>query len=697
MPFCKKIFFFVLLVFGLLNANPFYENNLNLQCSQDFPCPDSIKDRVTFWVAVFSKYGSDQVIFHDAKVPHRVFSTLNTDLGCIRKNNHDFQVIEQERTRVEKALHALHSTLSQKKPLSPEQDVLYDNFKGSPISDILDSAQRVRCQNGNKTRFEQGLKVYNQYKNYIEKILLEHNVSLDIQYLPFVESAYNPKAYSRVGAAGLWQIMPATARRLGLQVNASIDERFDPILATTGAAKYLKNSQEILDSYLLNLGLSSNNQLGPYIITSYNYGVGGAKKMLRDVGLDYGKVLDAYKSKRSGVAVQNFYSSFLAARYVAINRQKYFPHINEAQGNFPMVRNKFKLKEVRSAEHIAEFFNVDLDEFKQLNPVLTHRVIKGKRNIPKDTSIYLPTRLNITPAILEDYWRHPFVNKLLLEQKYKVVAGDTACGIARDFNISCKELIDENALGRRGLIRVGQIITIPSRQRPPVSTSSSARVALVEQPKVESSAPKMEPLTKDIPEQKQPSLLTTVDFIGPPLPPKLALIKEQGPMDASIEETLHAEGIGESLFIEQEKRNNTTYYSIHVETEETLGHYAEWLNLPNTASIRMLNKMSNSNIVIDEKIYLPINESTANTKIKSFENTRIDFHKSLHDRFHEHFIISELQHYTVQSGDNLTTISKKFKVPTWLIRRFNPEIKHLGLQKGESLKIPALKEKEAQD
>ncbi|HMQ10860.1 MAG TPA: transglycosylase SLT domain-containing protein [Oligoflexia bacterium] len=693
MPICKNIFFLVLLWFGVLYSNPYYETNLNLQCSQDFPCPESIKDRVTFWVAVFSKYGSDQVVFHDSKVPSRVFSTLDTDIGCIRKNNHDYHIIEKERTRVEKALYALHSTLSQKKTLSPEQEILYDNFKDSPISDILDSAQRVRCQNGNKTRFEQGLKIYNQYKNHIEKILLEHNVSLDIQYLPFVESAYNPKAYSRVGAAGLWQIMPATARRLGLQVNASIDERFDPILATIGAAKYLKNSQEILDNYLINLGFGSNNQLGPYIITSYNYGVGGAKKMLRDVGLDYGKVLEAYTSRRSGVAVQNFYSSFLAARYVAINRQKYFPHINNDQASYPMVKNKFTLKEIRSAEHITEFFNVDLEEFKQLNPVLTNGVIKGKRNIPEGTSIYLPTRLNITPAVLEDYWRHPFVDKLLLEQKYKVAAGDTACGIAREFNISCKELIDENALGRRGLIRVGQIITIPSRQRIPSVVAVSSENT--EQPKMESSAPKIEP-SENIKSVKNEAPIASVEFIGPPLPPKLAIKKEQGPMDASIEETLYAEGIGESLFIEQEKRNNVMYYSIHVESEETLGHYAEWLKLPNTASLRMLNKMPNSNIVIDEKIYLPINESQAAAKIKAFESNRIDFHKSLHDRFNEHFIITELQHYTVESGDNLSMISKKFKVPTWLIRRFNPEIKHLGLQKGESLKIPVLKEKEAE-
>ncbi|MCI5073140.1 transglycosylase SLT domain-containing protein [bacterium] len=683
-----------MLSLGSVYANPYYETNLNLQCSQDFPCPESIKDRVTFWVAVFSRYGADQVIFHDAKVPHRVFSTLNTTVGCIRKNNRDYQVIEQERSRVENALKSLYQALIKKQALSPEQTILYDNFKDSPYSDILESAKRVRCQNGNKTRFEKGLRVYNQYKNNIEKILQEHNVSQDIQYLPFVESAYNPKAYSRVGAAGLWQIMPATARRLGLKVNASIDERFDPILATIGAAKYLKNSQYILDNYLNNLGLTSNNQLGPYIITSYNYGVGGAKKMLRNVGLDYGKVLEAYKSRRSGVAVQNFYSSFLAARYVAINREKYFPHIKTNYDGMPLIKNKFQLKEVRSAEHITQFFNITLDEFKQLNPVLTHRVIKGRRNIPKDTSIYLPSSINITPALLEDYWRQPFVNKLLLEQKYKVVAGDTACGIAREFNINCKELIDENALGRRGLIRVGQILTIPSRLKP----SAPAATAIVQETKIESSAPKIEPSQKKIKDLiKKETVIAKTDFIGPPLPPKLALKKEQGPSDASIEETLHAEGIGESLFIKQEKQNNTVRYSIHVESEETLGHYAEWLNLDNTAKIRQLNKMRNSNIIIDEKIYLPINEQNASTLIKTFENMRIDFHQSLHDRFHEHYSISKLQHYTVQSGDSLSLISQKFKIPTWLIRRFNPEIKHLGLQRGESLKIPLLKEKEAQD
>ena len=77
-------------------------------------------------------------------------------------------------------------------------------------------------------------------------VLAEAGLSKDIVYLPFVESAYNPRAYSRVGAAGLWQIMPRTARTLGLQLSATIDERFDAEASTWAAARYLRQSTDSL-------------------------------------------------------------------------------------------------------------------------------------------------------------------------------------------------------------------------------------------------------------------------------------------------------------------------------------------------------------------------------------------------------------------------------------------------------------------
>ena len=79
---------------------------------------------------------------------------------------------------------------------------------------------------------------------FIEE-LLKADLPLELQYLPVIESAINPNAVSRVGACGLWQFMPATARGLGMEINSLVDERRDPRVSTKNAVRYLKQLYDI--------------------------------------------------------------------------------------------------------------------------------------------------------------------------------------------------------------------------------------------------------------------------------------------------------------------------------------------------------------------------------------------------------------------------------------------------------------------
>ncbi|MDQ7082310.1 MAG: lytic transglycosylase domain-containing protein [Aquificota bacterium] len=65
-----------------------------------------------------------------------------------------------------------------------------------------------------------------------------------VALIPKIESGYNPRAVSRKGAAGLWQLMPETARSLGLRVEGNTDERFDPVKSTKAALSYIKRLYE---------------------------------------------------------------------------------------------------------------------------------------------------------------------------------------------------------------------------------------------------------------------------------------------------------------------------------------------------------------------------------------------------------------------------------------------------------------------
>ena len=79
------------------------------------------------------------------------------------------------------------------------------------------------------------------YFPIFEDVLDAEKMPIELKYLPVIESALNPRAFSRAGASGLWQFMFSTGKMYGLDGNSLVDERRDPFKATHAAAKYLKN------------------------------------------------------------------------------------------------------------------------------------------------------------------------------------------------------------------------------------------------------------------------------------------------------------------------------------------------------------------------------------------------------------------------------------------------------------------------
>lgn len=109
------------------------------------------------------------------------------------------------------------------------------------------------------------------YFNMIDGILLKHNLPKELKYLAVIESQLKPAAISWAGAVGPWQLMPATARALGLKVSKRIDERVDYTKSTHAAAKYLKDLYEEFGDWLL-------------VIAAYNGGPGNVYSAIRKSG-----------------------------------------------------------------------------------------------------------------------------------------------------------------------------------------------------------------------------------------------------------------------------------------------------------------------------------------------------------------------------------------------------------------------------
>ncbi len=128
----------------------------------------------------------------------------------------------------------------------------------------------------------------------------------------FVESMFNPQAKSKVGAYGLWQIMPNTAKLYGLNVDENVDERGDTRRATHVAAQLLAENYRSLQSW-------------PLAINAYNSGQGTLQAAIRQLGTrDIGTIIQQFRGGVYGFASRNFYPSFLAALEVYNNYPRYF-------------------------------------------------------------------------------------------------------------------------------------------------------------------------------------------------------------------------------------------------------------------------------------------------------------------------------------------------------------------------------------
>ncbi len=452
-----------ILLFSLILASFFAHaeslpQHHNVQCGADFLCPPDLQRRVDFWVDVYALHDKNTAIFHDRDAPERIYSVVKRKGSC--GGRHTPPAIKRERTRISTLLKRIAKKKQAGEALVGEEKRIAALFAGEKPEVIRKAAKQVRCQTGNSTRFREGVRRYGEHSGKIQAALKEFGLPDGVQFLPFVESSYNPAAYSRVGAAGLWQLMPATARHLGLEVNPVLDERMDPALATLAAIRYLQKSFQALAPVAREIDPSvSKAEIFPFVITSYNYGVNGMKRAMREVGVNFVDVLEKYKSKSFQVAVKNFYASFLAARHVAMNAEQFFPDQKPAK---PVETAQFALQKPRLAKTLVSHFGISKSRLKKLNPALAKGVWQNRHLIPRGYVVNLPKKHSGSWAgKIASLAKKPADKAPHRSRRYRVRRGDSACGIARKFKVSCRKLIRENRLGRRGFIRVRQILTIP--------------------------------------------------------------------------------------------------------------------------------------------------------------------------------------------------------------------------------------------
>ncbi len=618
--------------------------------AENFPRPVELERDVQFWLKVYTDATTKQGYIHDLHNLAVVYEKIEVT-GSRTENRRLIKARKQFYADILKVL----ATGKRNNLSGDERRVLTlwntAYSEGDVDAKILSqAAASMRFQLGQSNRFRQGLIRSGEWRPYIDATFRDLNLPLELAALPHVESSFNPAAYSHVGAAGLWQFIRSTGRRY-MQIDYVVDERMDPYAATIAAAKLLQHNYNLTESW-------------PLALTAYNHGVASMRRAIKQLGTrDIAIIARQYKGRSFGFASRNFYVAFLAALEVDKNPEKYFGAINRVT---PYDYATIKLEHYLYSKDVAQALDVRESILKQHNRSLLASIWNGNKRIPKGYILRVPKRylndsgVRLLAAIAPE--------KLYAEQTpdlfHTVVRGDTISEIAQRYGYRVSEVLAANAMRSGHYIRVGQKLRLPvADQKVELDTVAVAKpvekIVVAAQPdRSEQTSPKAAIQTardeindiattpSQINQQEAASLLTD-------------------PADYTVDDSDR----------------------IIVQSEETLGHYAEWLDL-RASRLRQINNMRfGTPVIVGRRIELDFARITR----QQFETRRINYQKQFQEQYFADHRIESTYAYTIKRGESLWHLAaKKFMIPMWLLRQHNPDVNFARIKPGMKIIVPVV-------
>ena len=639
----KKIPIKLCILFFLLLNNFFYPSAL-YGADTLFPVYPCIKPNVEFWTKVYTQYSTTQGILHDSEdlnVIYEVIELRDPDQYGARKINEK---------RIDAAKHKYKIILEKlsKNPATTNGEAkriasLFGERGNRPA--FRKAMYKIRCQIGQKDRFREGIVRSGAYIEKMKQIFQSYGLPLDLVYLPHVESSFNNKAYSKFGAAGIWQFVREAGKR-SMIVGYALDERWDPIRSSEAAAQLLKRSYEKFGSW-------------PLAITAFNHGIAGVLKATWIRG-GYEDIFKNYKGRNFRFASRNYYSEFLAAREAAKNYQTYFGDIALDP---PISSRKIMMAGYASVKDLARYFGVDIATLARLNPSLRPPVFKEQKYVPKGYALCLPVdalqhRIGDSIQLPLEIYR-PRQKSIRI---YQVRKGDSVTKIAEMNGISVSDLIRANRLNAGGIVHVNQILRLPLPGEAADWTATTRTTAGPIHPQKERGGE----MTASLPVSMDESMIPAS---GPAIDPAVL------GGDLQVQRVIRQKGKAIGI--------------IQVEIEETLGHYAEWLEIP-TRIIRRLNHLPYGRTLrLHQKVKIPLDKISK----AQFEEMRYEYHKKIQEDFFSFYKIEAFQTYHLKKGDNIWTLCNDiFDLPVWLIKKYNPDVDFNDLRWSQKIVVPVVNE-----
>jgi membrane-bound lytic murein transglycosylase D len=648
--------------------------------SECFPSYPVIEPNVAFWTRIYADYSTAQAVVHDSLRLDIVYEVIDLEpmdqpgAGKINRKR-----MKRASRRVADILKRLAADPQTADAECRRVAALFGSE--ADAGTFARARRRVRCQIGQRDRFRAGVIRSGAYLDRIRTILRANGVPEDLACLPHVESSFNTHAYSKFGAAGMWQFTRSTGKRF-LTVDYVLDERRDPIAATRAAALLLRENYEKLGSW-------------PLAVTAYNHGAAGMLRAKARHG-SYPKIFTSYKGRTFKFASRNFYSEFLAARQVASN---YRHHFGEIVLDSPRSTRTVKMTGYAAVEDLCRHFRISPEMARNLNPALRPPVFNGRKYVPEGYAFNLPARSLSGSEMLAEVPDSLFKTAQKPSRFYTVRRGDTAGKIARMHRVKLNDLILANGLDRRATVYIRQRLRIPQKggsmgrvagKRSDGPTEPAVRSASAAGSDTAAARLVSVPLENAERRYRRPE----------PAPADLLAMAEEKSDNASriarVQASLVNPGVtpADIGFHHIDRSDRKPVGIIRVEVEETLGHYAEWAGV-RASRIRRLNGLPfGRHLHLDQQVKIPLGEVSA----FDFETRRHEFHKRLQEDFFAAYRVGELQRYRVRPGDSYWTLCReKFDLPLWLLKKYNADINLAALKVHQPLTIPSVESVAAND
>ncbi|MFH1568010.1 MAG: LysM peptidoglycan-binding domain-containing protein [Gemmatimonadota bacterium] len=290
-----------------------------------------------------------------------------------------------------------------------------------------------------------------QYRDLILPILREEGVPEDLLYLAMIESGFNPRAYSRAHAAGLWQFIAPTGQLMGLRFDNWVDERRDPVRSTRAAAQHLKALYAELGDWRL-------------AAAAYNSGLGRVRR-----AIDQGGTRDFW-SLQLPSETRNYVPLLMAATIIAKDPTLF--GFEELPLDPPLRYEEVQLSRFVDLKRAARAMGVTVEELRLLNPELRRAItpplakVRYSLRVPPGKGEVLVTEYPRLPASGQDG-----------VVEYVVQRGDNISSIASAFGVQASLITDANGLDNPHLIRPGQKLYVPAGEGPRASRPAAARAS----------------------------------------------------------------------------------------------------------------------------------------------------------------------------------------------------------------------------